>query len=65
MQVQLTVGGALATAYIRMEGVRGDIAIEQPKLDDPSTVTISFNGLDLCTPPNGCNFHVHENAVRC
>ena len=48
-----------------MEGVRGDIAIEQPKLDDPSTVTISFNGLDLCTPPNGCNFHVHENAVRC
>jgi hypothetical protein len=48
--VQLDVGGALASASFRMEGVRGEIAIEQANpTEATSTVTISLRGLDACT----------------
>lgn len=61
--VELTVGGAIATAQFRTDGVNGRIVIEQPKAGDPSTVALEFRGLTECTSGSGCAFHVHESAV--
>jgi hypothetical protein len=61
--VELTVGGAIATASFSAGSVRGRVVIEQPKADDPSTVALEFRGLTECATPPGCAFHVHESAV--